>query len=592
MPHTRLPVCLTAVVRQAGSSCGCSRGGSSDAAEFVLILATMRRNAAAIVVVIAAVTSFAAALSNGPLGDERVLLEQRLADVATVGQLLSLLGESYWGELSGGGLYRPLTLLLLGAQRLSFGSDLARFGIVGLGMHTACSLLVLLLLQRLFSRLQAASPAAASGTGSGRAAALAGALLFALHPIHAEAVTTIYGQADMAASLFFVWALWLYLGSNRGPGLGTGLGTRPPRTPSAIERPGCDPGWPRLLAIGACYLLSLGFKEAGAALPAALALTRGLVLCPRCPGLRRWVGPSELFMLLPLGLFIGLRFAVLREDMFPSGTDSVAWDYPWWARINLVIVSLGSYLQLLVMPWAQTTYYGHLRDAVFGWPVLQAAWLVAGTALAWWLLQPNRLLSNSPPGEHGAPRASEPVVAARLGLGLLALALLPVANVLPIGIVVAERALYLPSIGFAMLAAAGWLALAQRLPRLAWGTALLVLLAAFGASQRVSTQWRTPLSHWQATVAAHPRSDLGNAMLGQHLLVTLAAELPVAHIRTDPRFAQAEQALQRALALTRGLPEALYGQAQVALVRGDMTRYQELRLEYARQRTDRKSKPP
>ena len=69
---------------------------------------------------LAATVVFAAALPNGWLGDDQVLLEERLAGLAWA-SLPGLIGETYWGPLHpDNGLYRPTALLLLGPQRLLF----------------------------------------------------------------------------------------------------------------------------------------------------------------------------------------------------------------------------------------------------------------------------------------------------------------------------------------------------------------------------------------------------------------------------------------------------------------------------------------
>ena len=53
-----------------------------------------------------------------------------------------------------------------------------------------------------------------------------------------------------------------------------------------------------------------------------------------------------------------LRANALGAAFAPSAEASVATGYPWWARINLMLVTAGTHLRLLVVPWGQTTVHG------------------------------------------------------------------------------------------------------------------------------------------------------------------------------------------------------------------------------------------
>jgi hypothetical protein len=94
-----------------------------------------------------------------------------------------------------------------------------------------------------------------------------------------------------------------------------------------------------------------------------------------------------------------------------------------------------------------------------------------------------------------------------LGLGWVAIAFLPVANLLfPAGFLVAERTLYLPSVGVA-LAAAAWLArIAER--RLVPIAAAVVLLGAVRTVLRVPV-WRDNLAVTTSIIEDSPQSYVG-----------------------------------------------------------------------------------
>ena len=447
---------------------------------------TTSRVQQSVVVLALAAGTFLPALHNGLLGDDSILLEQRL-DSARAPNLPILFQQDYWGDLHRSGLYRPLTLTLLHVQRRAFGLDPIPYRIVSLLLHGVCTILVLQLLRRLVRPR----------------AAVAGAVLFAVHPIHAEAVITIYGQADLWCALFILASLncdsW----------------------PQPTSRRYVNLGWAAVF-----YLLSLFCKEQSALLVA-------LLFFPGRDG--DWHPPegavqhrnTRMFVLLvPLVVYSALRMQALGAEMVPAGMSSVASGYPWWARVNLIIVTVGMYLRLLVVPWGQTTYYGHLREALFGTPVMEIAVLVLA-GISFGPLQ--RVL--------GRALVSRAAV-------ILALTLLPVSNLIPIGMVVGERCLYLPSVGVCLLGAAAYARLETK--RVKAAAAVVSIAAAIGIvlSVRVASRWQTPLKHWETTTADHP----GSAGAHARLALVLLKDIADSHGGLDdPRIARTEDALRRAL---------------------------------------------
>jgi hypothetical protein len=228
----------------------------------------------------------------------------------------------------------------------------------------------------------------------GGRAATAGALIFGCHPIHAEAVLPVYGQLDLLAGALLAIAL---------------LARRAGRH------------WMGAATLG----LALLCKESALAGP-LLMLWLAWVAARR-------VTAAEVPYWSVLGVVVGLRIAVLgtvglSREATVVGTGGVG----LWA--NSVIVTVGHAIRLCVWPTGQTVYYGHLRDSLRGVPAAEALWICAGITAVWLLA-------------GWLPKASAAVAA-----GWFAICLLPVANVVPIGVLVAERALYLPSAGITALA--------------------------------------------------------------------------------------------------------------------------------------------
>jgi hypothetical protein len=448
----------------------------------------------AAVVILAALAAFAPALPNEPIGDDTFLLQTRLDS----SDLISFFRESYVGGTEHEGLYRPLSLAFLRAQKLAFGTNPVAFRIVNLALHAFCSVIVFVILLRRCSAWPWPQPVNEWAKNS---AALFGSLVFATHPIHAEAVATIYGQADLWASAFFLLASLVFV-EGRLP-----------------------------LLVYILYFLRLMCKEQGVLLPVFLILLRGRMQ------------RSDAAWALPLGAYLLLRLNALGTDALPLGASTVALGYPWWARINLFVVTVATYVRLLVLPWGQTTYYGHLRESLFGLPVVELA-ILSITAVAAWLLSRSRIRGVF-------------IIAATL----FVCTLLPVANVLPIGTVVGERCLYLPSVALCLLCSAAFACVPMRA---AGKTALMcgIALVGIAASWRVVFQWRTPLSHWKNTVESHPNSPRAQAMYGLLLLREASGE-------RDPKFVEAERAVELALIMNPRSTEAWHGKGLLSVLRGD-----------------------
>jgi protein O-mannosyl-transferase len=420
----------------------------------------------ALAVALAAALAFAPSLLVELLGDDRYLIPERLP----MG-LASFWTEDYWAGYTASGLYRPLGLSWLWLQRQFFRVEVFDYHLVSLVLHAAASVLFYLVMQPL-------------GSAS---AALAAAMLFALHPIHAEAVIPIYGQLDLLAAILVLLAI---------------LAARRQRHVAGVP------------ALGAAMLV----KES--AFPGL-----GLLWLVVRPSWRSLVPYAAVTVVAA-----GARFAVLGALALPAEATVIGPNASWTLWVKSIVISVAHAIRLCVWPTGQTVYYGHLRDSLMGFPSAELTWLAtaAMVAGALFLLLPRRDVL--------------------LGLGWFGICLLPVANVVPIGVLVAERSLYLAVGGMALLAA-------RVRPVLLVGVGALAALA---ASWQVSSQWRSQRSLWESTVAAHPRSPKAHAMVGWAMLEDLQGESGEYRVEL---LGQAEAAFQRALALNPRSSDAIAGRA-------------------------------
>lgn len=466
-------------------------------------------------VAILTVLAFLVGIGSEFLADDRFLILQRL-NPQRGASVFEFFRQDYWTGVEESGLYRPLGLMFLLAERELFGTWAVGYHGISLILHVlACALL-----WHVFRRLV------------GERAAAWGALLFACHPIHAEAILPVYGQLELLATVFL--------------------------TVSLLE---C---WSGHHLLGATALgLALLCKESaivGPILIVWLRMTNAEKDYPNAALCRRVGGSVELRKALwraadvpywaALACVVGLRIAVLGS-MVMSREATVLGNGGFNLWVKSVIVTAGHAIRLCVWPTGQTVYYGHLRDSLLRMPIAEAFWIAVGFSAAW-------LLAN------WLPRGS-----AMAAIGWFVICLLPVSNIVPIGVLVAERTLYLPSAGITALAGLCCVRLEaevrnwQRL-RAVHAAFGIVLIVASVMSARVAWRWRTELSLWRSTAADHPRSPKAHAMLGHAILQEVDKG------RGDPTvlIRQADICFEEALRLNPNSADALYGRGLILRRKG------------------------
>jgi len=361
---------------------------------------------------------------------------------------------SYWPAELGGGMYRPLTISTYALDwKVAW---VPWFHAVNLFWHAGASVAVAALARR----------------WAGDKAALAAGLIFAVHPVHVEAVANIAGRSELMAALFAVLAVYAALGRDQI-------------------------AWSAL-----AWALALLCKENGAVVP-------GLIVWGWMVGLAR---PPRRRMALYVAswLAVGVAYAVVRWYVLRpyAGVYNVAAQFvgasPWAVRLTAV-AAFADFARLLVLPLhlrvdyspAERTLVTSPFDGRFLLGVLCLAVWAALLVLAW--------------------RRGHKLEA--FGLGWIGLALLPVANLLyPAGVLVAERTLYLPSVGLALAVGAALGQLAAVEPRrFAWVLGLVVVAGGVRTALRVPV-WRDELSVVLSELEDSPASfDGPSRMVGIYL---------------------------------------------------------------------------
>lgn len=381
-------------------------------------------------------------LGNGFAFDDEFVIVTRQV-VHSLGDVPALLGSPYWPAEFDAGLYRPLTLLTYAIDWAIWNGDAFGFHLVNVLLHAAVSFLVAAFLLRFFEWW----------------AALAGGLVFAVHPVHTEAVANVVGRAELLAALFALGACIVYVRAVRGTGL----------TPQAIA------------AILAFYTLASFSKEAGIVLPGLLLATDIPLLGGRRPLPVKPYLRSRLPLLVALTVVLlavfAVRFVTLGTPLEHQPDPAFALDDSFSTRLLTMTRVWPRYFELLLFPLHLSADYS---PAVI-LPVDRLTPLSAlGILLLFGVVAATLLTLRR------APQLGVAVVWA-------AIALLPVSNLIVMAqLVLAERTLYLPSVAVSIVAALALSRLARR-----WRPAIAAVVLAWVVAFSVVTVRRNPV--WEST---------------------------------------------------------------------------------------------
>jgi len=359
-------------------------------------------------VVALAVLPYLNALQNGfTLDDEPVIL--RNTSVVSGGVDCGLVFASpLFGRL-----YRPVTVLSYAINFATAGRAPSVFHATNIALHAAVSVLVFLLAEQLFS--------------SSTVGFVAGAL-FAVHPIHTEAVTSIVGRAEVLAALFGLLAVLTASWGETAAGRGAQVALR--------------------VGSAMAFVLAVLSKESATTVLPMMFFAR--VLTRRDPfwrgAWRELAAGDWIAYIICLVVALGLRHAVLNGSAPLSGSLSIPvsrLDNPLafvapLDRIRSAFGILWDYFGLLHVPVVLSADYSYNQVPVItSWA--DPRWL-AGAAVTAALLAAVFLHRSA--GVRFA--AALPLVTLSVTSNMF----------FPIGTIKAERLLYLPSVGWALLVAA------------------------------------------------------------------------------------------------------------------------------------------
>jgi hypothetical protein len=368
---------------------------------------------------------------------------------------------------------RTLTLMV---DYALFGDDPVGYHLHNLLWHSLAVVLVYGLMRRVLER---------------PGLAFVGALLFAVHPIHVDSVANVTNRKELLCAAFSLLSFLAY--------------DRFLREEGAYR-------W--ALAAGAlgAFVLALFSKEVAVVVPGLLVMHELLLVPPqrrvlmRHPVLMGTVALAGAAGVLGY-VFRHIDFAALEQSQTVAG-------YAGEPSVTGIVLTSSRaffrYVELLL--WPARLCPDHTVN-------LARSLTEPGTLLAW------GGLAGAVGASLWAVRWSRSVA---FGLGWVLICWLPVSNLVPTAYILADRYMYLPSVGFCLAFVAAGAALLDRVRSrgLAWAPALAavlmtVLLSAHAVrTLRTNAYWQSNESLWQFTLSCNPRSWRAYLGLGRLRLLS------------------------------------------------------------------------
>ncbi|XP_018332006.1 transmembrane and TPR repeat-containing protein CG4050 [Agrilus planipennis] len=401
------------------------------------------------------------------------------------------------------------------------------------------------------------------------------AMLFTVHPIHTEAVTGVVGRAETLSSVFFILAFLVY---------------------NKAAKQKKSTGWRYMGLCTLCVAMAMLCKEQGITVTGVCAVyeifalqkvqfsdikhTLKVALTGKTPFHLPWSSDATKRLLLLAFTTLCLLFVRLQvmgaqlpvftrfdnpASVSPTPTRQLTYNYLISLNLWLLLFpcdlccdwTMGTVplIESLLDPRNLGTLIGYIFIATFAWTAFTSE---------------NR----------------QKAVVLIMGLALMALPFLPASNLFfPVGFVVAERVLYMPSMGFCLLIAYGLNCISQRKSKRLAGLIFVLLLITHGCKTYLRNwDWETEYSIFVSGLKVNQRNaklfnNVGHALESQgnykealkyfHTAVSVQEDDVGAYINVGrtynhlKMFKEAEEAYLKAKSL---LPKAKPGESYQARI--------------------------
>lgn len=371
--------------------------------------------------------------------------------------------SDYWAgkiDATDRSLYRPLTVSTYAIQYAISGASPAPFHILNVLLHAIATFILIL-----FTKLLSKDALTSLITG----------FLFAIHPIHTEAVTGIVGRAELLAGIFILLSLYGY------------------------HKYRFSSSWVWLLVTALSTICAVTSKEHGFMIFPLLVLQEFYY---HYSG-RKKVQSNTMYIGMGVVLAVSALFFFIRSSIVGKSIPHELWQgVSSGDRIATALRVSSEYVGMHFLPvrlvadyWSDIAPIGNFSSPA----VLLGTLILAGMISLIFIL-----------------KKTQPVLA--WGLAFFFIALLPVANLIfPAGFVKAERILYIPSIGLLTAISALLLFVYKQ----SWGKipamACLGIMTLFFIPKTWirNQEWKNNFTLGEATLKISPSNPRLNNMIGK-----------------------------------------------------------------------------
>ena len=292
--------------------------------------------------------------------------------------------------------YRPLIFFSYMVDYKLWNTNPAGYHLSNIILHTLSSVLIFLILLKIFSDFNFS---------------LLSSLIFAVHPVHTESVTWISGRTDVLCTLLLLLSFNAYL--------------------NCLKSAGKTHSFNSLLSVF-YFTLSIFSKETAIVLPLIILFYEIFFLSENIPvisAIKIFIRKNFLFM-LPVILYLTLRTVALKNNFYPLLTKASLPE-----RILTILTVISDYIKLLFFPVTLNSLY--VVKTVSNPADFKTMLSILTLTAIFVLLIKSKNISKK----------------FFFGTSWFFISLLPVSNIIPFSsIIKTEHFLYLPSIGFSIVA--------------------------------------------------------------------------------------------------------------------------------------------
>jgi len=421
---------------------------------------TMKRILPVFIIAILGLTCYSNAINNDFVRDDEVFIVRNPA-IKDLGNILSFFIDpaTYSSqEDMSDDAYRPMMVLSFAIDYHYFKLNPIYYHLENIVFHIFNTILLYFLLCAIFNN---------------SIFSFLSSLIFLTHPAQTEAISWISGRADVLFLFFYLLSFLLYVKYKEKPDKKYLFSLSP-----------------------ILFILAILSKEMAITLPLGLVLYE-LLLKNNKP---KW----EAFSKTGFYFIIAGAYMIYRYSLFGGIAQKAYWGGSLYRTMLTMAKAVIYYIKILCWPVKLCADYAvYISRSILEMPVLLsiALLLIIGVIFLF-VRKRNRTIA--------------------FGIALFFLSLLPVLNIFPVKFIIAERCLYLPSIGFCIIAASIILNFAKLLSKkysssiikaITTGLVILLICSLAARTYARNAVWKNPYTLFSSIVQSSPDNSAARFQL-------------------------------------------------------------------------------